>query len=83
KIVNVARSEANITLNLKGLKGTRNATLTTLQSDDDKADNIGHEEHVSPQITEQMLSLPAAQLNLAPRSFTVIRLKKYALEAEQ
>ena len=76
KIVNVARSEANITLNLHGLKGTRNATITTLQSDDDKADNIGHEEQVSPLITEQTLSLPAASLCLAPRSFTVIRLKK-------
>ena len=74
KIVNMAQSEANIQLHIPGLKGQYRANISELHAADDKADNIGHEEQVSPRGYCVDYTFPKAAITLSPRSLTILRL---------
>ena len=77
KVVNTGDKAQDITLNLKGMKGSHDAQLITFHSDDLTAENtLDNPEKIVPQTSSLTVDAPSQNISIPARTFQVLKIKK-------
>ena len=77
KVVNTSDKAQEVTLNLKGMKGTHDAKLIVFHSDDLTAENTLEEPtKIVPQLTEITVTAPTQTVSVPARTFYICKIKK-------
>ena len=77
KVINTSDKAQEVTLNLKGMKGTHNAQLIFFHSDNLTAENTLEEpEKIIPQTMSITVNAPAQNVSVPARTFCIYKIKK-------
>jgi alpha-L-arabinofuranosidase len=77
KVVNTGDKAQEVTLNLKGMKGTHDAKLIVFHSDDLTAENtLDEPAKIVPQLTEITVTAPTQTVSVPARTFYIYKIKK-------
>ena len=77
KVINTSDKAQEVTLNLKGMKGTHNAQLIFFRSDNLTAENTLEEpEKIIPQTMSITVNAPAQNVSVPARTFCIYKIKK-------
>ena len=77
KVVNTGDQAQEVTLNLKGMKGTHDAQLIVFHSDNLTAENTLEEPgKIIPQTSSLTLETPAPKVTVPARTFHILKIKK-------
>ena len=77
KVVNVGDKAQEVSLNLKGMKGTHEATRTIFTSSELTAENsIEQPERIKPSTTDVQVTAPSYSTTIPAKTFVMLRIKK-------
>ena len=77
KVVNTGDKAQEVTLNLKGMKGTHDAKLIVFHSDNLTAENtLDEPAKIIPRLTEITVTAPAQTVSVPARTFYIYKIKK-------
>ena len=77
KVVNTSDKAQEVTLNLKGMKGTHDAKLIKFHSDNLTAENTLEEPtKIIPQLTEITVNAPTQSVSVPAKTFYIYKIKK-------
>ena len=77
KVINTSDKAQEVTLNLKGMKGTHNAQLIFFHSDNLTAENTLEEpEKIIPRTMSITMNAPAQNVSVPARTFCIYKIKK-------
>ena len=74
KIINLSDEKKDIKFDIKGLKGNRTVTVTTLSADEGQINTPVTPDNVTPQTTNRKILFPS-QEEILPNSLTIYRIK--------
>ena len=77
KVVNTSDKAQEVTLNLKGMKGTHDAQLITFHSDDLTAENtLEDPTKIIPRLTSITVNAPTQSVSVPAKTFYIYKIKK-------
>ena len=77
KVVNTSDKAQDVTLNLKGMKGSHATRLITFHSDNLTAENTLEEpEKITPQTSSMTVNAPQQSVTVPARTFYIYKIKK-------